>query len=569
MKCLRTSLLLVLLSMSAQPVLSQTINHPGYFYDEYITGVSFHTTMAMIAENDFLILNQKNGKVRRFIDGVFVGDVLDLPVAGGNHRGLIGICLDPDFNLNGRVYLFYSYALQDGGAWIENRAERFIWNGATLTSDMILLTIPYDPDQNNSEIMQGGILGIGPDKKLYVSVGCLGRGTFDNPRIEQNTGGTNVAGAGAIYRLNLDGTIPSDNPFVGESNHYLRAIYVYGLRNCFGHTFDPLTGRFWMTENGPEVYDEINTFLPGANSGWRKIMGPDYRNAQFFDNNYTSYNASDLVYLPGAHYQDPVFSVLPTSGFTSITFIHSHKYSAPLRDSALVGESVGLRLYLYELTENRDDFVLEGLLTDRVADTDEEKNLSQFGIGWGVVTDIKIGPDGYLYILSYTEGKVYRIRPLNDLVLAKEMLVTVGQLLSGSVEKTHYTDNQYVKLRARVGRGGEIAAQIQLSSSAPPPTSVKTLNELAFKTSVKTSKILIQEIHLYNNNTSEWELVSTGLTSTSDKVTTLTVNSNISRFVNPTTGEVKAQISWKALASAIGFPPEINVDEATWTFKYN
>jgi hypothetical protein len=83
-----------------------------------------------------------------------------------------------------------------------------------------------------------------------------------------------------LYRcvkpLNDDGSIPNDNPFGGQLAKY----YAYGVRNSFGLAFDPLTGELWDTENGPDSYDEVNLVLPGFNSGWEKIMGPNSRDPQ-------------------------------------------------------------------------------------------------------------------------------------------------------------------------------------------------------------------------------------------------------------------------------------------------
>lgn len=548
---------------------AQVLNLSGYFYDNYITGLSQPTVMAILSPNQFLVCEKATGKVKHFLNGVYQGDALDLTVANNSERGLLGICLDPDFSTNNRVFLYYSYALTDGGSWIDNRVERYVWNGSTLTFDMTLITFPFDATQSNGPNHDGGILRIGPDKKLYIATGDLNRGRFTNPRIEQNTSTTAVAQAGAIYRLNLDGTIPADNPFAGETNSYIRSMFAYGVRNCYGMMFDSLTGRFWMTDNGPNVYDEINTFEAGANVGWLKIMGPDSRNATYSENGNTAYNAADLIYLPGAFYVDPIFSYLSPIGIAAIGFMNSHKFSPPVQGSALIGEANNGGIYMFQLNANRDDFILEGALADRVADNTTERNTNRVGTTWGIITDIQIGPDGYLYLVSLSQGKVTRIRPENDLTLAKDFLVTVGQLIGGNVNQTHFSDDDYMKLRARVGRGGEVAAQVQFISTAPPTTSAKTLQELKYTTEIKTSRILVQEVHLYNYNNSDWELVSSSLTSTSDKVETVSITTNINRFINSANREIKAQITWKALASAIGFPPEISIDEATWRFIYN
>ena len=90
-----------------------------------------------------------------------------------------------------------------------------------------------------------------------------------------------------IFRINDDGTAPSDNPFASQPN--LAKYYAYGIRNGFGLAFDPLSGELWDTENGPNAYDEINLVRPGFNSGWERIMGPVSRDPQ---------GTSDLVQFP-------------------------------------------------------------------------------------------------------------------------------------------------------------------------------------------------------------------------------------------------------------------------------
>ncbi|MER3407746.1 MAG: quinoprotein glucose dehydrogenase, partial [Nitrososphaera sp.] len=99
----------------------------------------------------------------------------------------------------------------------------------------------------------------------------------------------------------------SDNPFYGDDERLAR-YYAYGIRNSFGMDFDPLTGTLWMTENGPDSYDEINVVRPGFNSGWHKLTGPMGR--------WPGMTEDSLMQLQGSHYQDPVFSWKQPVGVT-------------------------------------------------------------------------------------------------------------------------------------------------------------------------------------------------------------------------------------------------------------
>ncbi|OYT74572.1 MAG: hypothetical protein CFK49_07710 [Armatimonadetes bacterium JP3_11] len=401
---------------------AQTLSDTNLTYETVVSsGVSFPIAIEFLDPADpsrFFVIEKNSGRVKLVQNGVVVSTVLDLPVNYASERGLLGIALHPQFATNGYVYLYYTRSSTTGDSstqanWTDNRVERYRWNGSALVEPTLIVSFPRDTTQNNGPNHNGGVILFGPDGKLYGVTGDLNRGTLGNPRIEQNTSDTAVAGVGGIFRLNPDGSIPTDNPFVSHADSRIRQLWAYGIRNSFGMTFDSLTARLWMTENGPNVYDEINLVGRGFNSGWLKIMGPDSRDATYNENGSQPYDASSLVYLPNAYYADPVFSWLQPIGVTSIAFVRSARFEPSLRDTAIVGESNNGGLYQFTLNAERNDFVLAGALADRVADSVAERNLSRIGTNWGVVTDMRIGPDGYLYVVSIFSNRVYRIRPVN------------------------------------------------------------------------------------------------------------------------------------------------------------
>ena len=370
--------------------------------------------------NEFLVAERATGRIRHIRNGVIQSTVLDLAVNSAGERGLLGMVFDPDFDQNGYVYVYYSASQSgadstDANDWVANRVERYRWNGTALVEPLLIFEVPYDPTQQNSVYHHGGVLRFGPDRKLYLSVGDMGRGGFSKPRIEQNTSSTAVAGAGGIYRINPDGSIPPDNPFVAHPDPRIQKLWAYGIRNCFGITFDPLTGNLWITDNGPEVYDEINLVRRGMNGGWTKIMGPDARNALGSWSQNRSWDATDLVMLPNARYADPLFSLADSIGIVAIFFVRSARYAPHLRDQCLVADDNLLQIYLLPMRTDREDFLLSGTVADRVADTPEERDAFRWSWGWGIVTDMKIGPDGFLYVCSlFAPARgVYRIRPVN------------------------------------------------------------------------------------------------------------------------------------------------------------
>ena len=183
--------------------------------------------------------------------------------------------------------------------------------------------------------------------------------------------------------------------------------FAYGIRNSFGITFDPITGYLWDTENGEANYDEINLVKPGFNSGWYQVMGPISR---------SNITQRDLVNFKGSHYSDPVFSWYNAIGVTDIEFLKSSKLGEKYAYNIFVGDINNGNLYYFELNKTRtglrfDNPNTQHGLTDLVADNKDEVSEITFGTGFGGITDIKTGPDGFLYILSYGNGSLYRIVP--------------------------------------------------------------------------------------------------------------------------------------------------------------
>jgi aldose sugar dehydrogenase len=194
--------------------------------------------------------------------------------------------------------------------------------------------------------------------------------------------------------------------------------FAYGIRNSFGIAFDPVSGTLWDAENGDKDYDEINVIHPGFNSGWKKVMGPISR-----DSNITE---SQLFNLPGSKYADPVFSWFKSIGVTDIEFLNSSKLGDKYKNNIFVGDITKGNLYYFEVNENRTGLKFaddnngqqssspssSGLL-DKVADNKNEVSAITLATGFRGITDIKTGPDGFLYILTFDEksgeGKIYRI----------------------------------------------------------------------------------------------------------------------------------------------------------------
>jgi len=261
---------------------------------------------------------------------------------------------------------------------------------------------------------------------------------------------------GVILRLNDDGSTPSDNPFYaagasmgGAAGDAVQRIYAYGLRNCFGMAFDPLSGALWEQENGDDAFSEINRVDPGFNSGWTQIMGPPERIAQFkaiettvtpvpadpFASTYfglqqlrwSPVNIADtpaealarLFMLPGAHYSAPEFSWKFEVAPGGIGFVKGRALGPQFEGDLFVAAArpflQGGHLFRLNLTGNRRKVAVDDpRLEDRVADNLHKWEITEsesllVGRNFGVGTDVQTGPNGHLYVVSLSNGAIYEI----------------------------------------------------------------------------------------------------------------------------------------------------------------
>lgn len=499
----------------------------GFRADNVVTGLTQPTVMEFIGPTRFLVCEKTTGRVKHYLNNTLQTISLDLNVANNSERGLLGMCLDPNFAQNNFVYLYYSNAATDGGTWLDNRVEKFVWDGTNLTFSQTLIVFPFDGAQSNGPNHDGGIIMIGPDQKLYIITGDLNRN-----RLEQNQSSTAIAGVGAVHRINLDGTVPSDNPFFSHSNQMVKTYYAYGVRNSYGLTFDPVTNIIWDTENGPSNYDEINPILPGFNSGWNKLMGPDSRN---------SLNASDLVYLSGAYYSDPVFSWLSTIAPTALKFIDTYQFGGDEFRNLFVGDANFGNLYLFTMDPSRTAFVYKPGTEDRVADSTAEQNLYRWGSSLGSVTDIEIGPDKFIYIVSLSNGRITRIKPVDVVAAAESYTLIRGALAGGTIASLHGPDDDRLSLRRGVVLTNEAPVSIQTTATASVASTTQL--ELVVE-SFSTHTGIPQKVELLNQQTGQFETLINNTTTTSETATSVVVTTNPNRFINSGNRQVVIRASY-------------------------
>jgi glucose/arabinose dehydrogenase len=361
-------------------------------------GLKFPTSMRFLDESNILVLQKNDGQVRLVSDGVLRKEpVMRADVANEVERGLLGVAIWNGIN-DTSVFLYITEKDDDA---IRNRVYKYSynWDDRTLAGRTLILDLPGEPGPYHN----GGKIAIGDDGYLYVVIGdtALGGGRLDN-----QVSGREPDDKSVVLRVDRDTGMPAqDNPFYhyGEMKK-LKRYYAYGIRNSFGLDFDPVSHSLWITENGPDRYDEINMVRPGFNSGWHKVTGPIAR---------TNMTVDDLVMFDGAKYRDPAFSWYLPVGVTDIEFFNSTKLGEKYENNIFVGDINNGYLYFFEVNGNRTGLqVHDPRLLDLVADPDEgNRELSSiiFGEGFERITDIETGPDGYLYILTYDDGKIYRI----------------------------------------------------------------------------------------------------------------------------------------------------------------
>jgi len=394
------------ISSSAAPAHAQpSISEPNLSAELVLDGLSSPTSIAFLDENNILLL-EKEGSVRLISNGQMQPQpVLQLEgVESKNERGLLGIEA-----MDGKVLLYVT----ESGAQVEgiptegevrNRVYSYTWDGTSLTNPQLLLDLPSGPGTNH----QGGKIKIGPDNQLYVIVGEMQR----EGQLQNFQSGPAPDDTGVILRVNpADGSPSPGNPLSSDPASPLSKYYAYGIRNSFGIDFDPVTGKMWDAENGEDVFDEINQVEPGFNSGWKQVMGPMGK---------TGVSESNLVNMPGAQYADPAFSWAESRGVTDIEFFNSTAFGPSYENGIFVGDITTGTLFYFEPNADRTGINLasDPLLSDLIADSDDEISGVTFGTGFTGITDIETGPDGNLYILTFDRGaeglgSLYRILPSN------------------------------------------------------------------------------------------------------------------------------------------------------------
>ncbi|MGE2832747.1 PQQ-dependent sugar dehydrogenase [Mycobacterium sp. SMC-4] len=314
-----------------------------------------------ILDDGRIIVAEKTGAIRMVENGVLRPQPLvTLAVSTLGERGIAGLEVDPDFDNTGYLYVAYTTTT--------NQLSRFTVVGDTVAEGSELVLV--QSDQAAAANHHGGALGFGPDGKLYWGVG-------DNARPGNAQDLTNIHGK--ILRLNPDGSVPTDNPALGDGA--LPLIYAYGLRNPFRLTFAP-TGQLLVADVGQSSWEELNLVTAGANYGWPGAEG------------LCTSDCADVV--------DPIYTY-PRGGGAAITSVLVYNGSAfgpDFRGKVFIADTV--QGWIRVLTCSPD--------FTACADPKE------FDPDAGYTVVLREGPDGNIYQLVYDSGSLVRISPAGDAV---------------------------------------------------------------------------------------------------------------------------------------------------------
>lgn len=331
---------------------------PGFRDTVLVNGLTLPTACEFAPDGRLFIL-EKQGKVKIFKEGFLLKDpALALSVSQESERGLLGIAFDPEFGNNHFVYLYYTTAASNP----KNRVSRFVVNGDRI--DPATETILVDGIRSDAGNHNAGCLRFGNDGKLYISTGDGG----SNSRLSQGLDNIN----GKILRINKDGSIPPDNPFVGQAGRR-GEIWCYGLRNPWRFDFDRTNGKMLIADVGQNTWEEIDFGIRGANYGWPEAEGES----------------------SNPNFVNPIYVYNHDGGSASITG------GIFYRGSTFPQEYQGVFFF--------GDYVLGFIRALKLTSSNTVESVQTFSPDTGQVVHFASGPDGALYSVIL-DGQIRRIQ---------------------------------------------------------------------------------------------------------------------------------------------------------------
>lgn len=302
-----------------------------------------------------ILITEKEGKLIHFENGMKT-EIENLPeIYVRGQGGFMDIELHPNYEQNGWVY--FTYASQEGKG---NGGNTTLMRAKLKDNQLVDKEVLYKASPNSRKGQHfGSRIAFDKENHIYFSIGDRGNRDENPQDITRD--------CGKIYRLNDDGSIPKDNPFINQKNAK-KAIFSYGHRNPQGMEINPFTNEIWAHEHGPKGGDEINIIKKGENYGWPKVSyGVNYSGTKFTDKTYSPKMKSPI------HYWTP--SIAPSG----MAFINSDKYGK-WKGNLLVG-SLKFQYVSRCILKGNKVFKEVKLLKDI-----------------GRVRSIEQGLDGYIYV---------------------------------------------------------------------------------------------------------------------------------------------------------------------------
>ncbi len=338
---------------------------------EVASGLEHPWGMAFLPDGGVLV-TERGGRLRIVgADGRVAAPVAGVPAVDAvGQGGLLDVALDPDFAANRLIYLSYTEPRGDGNATAVARGRL-----SDSRLDQLQVIFRQQPALAGRHHF-GSRLVFSRDGRLFVTLGDRYK--------EKDRAQTLDSHLGKVIRIERDGRIPADNPFVDRPGA-LPEIWSYGHRNVQGAALHPASGDLWTNEHGPKGGDELNRTLPGRNYGWPAITyGVDYSGAII----------SDKTAAPGM--EQPAHYWVPSIATSGLAFCTSQRFPR-WQGNAFVGGLRSQQLVRLELEGDRvvhEEVLLKGIVEQRVR-------------------DVKLGPDGYIYLLTdEKDGRLLRIEPV-------------------------------------------------------------------------------------------------------------------------------------------------------------
>ncbi len=332
---------------------------PANFQSTLVAGSGLNGPSAFeFAPDGRIFILERAGKVKIYKNGqVLATPFVDLPSAASGDRGLIGIAFDPDFNTNHYVYFWYT----SSGDFM-NRLVRFTATGDVATDGPVQI---YQTALPSQELHVGGGLAFGSDGKIYIGIGDNG----------YSANAQNMAVPfGKMMRINKDGTIPADNPYVGQAN-VLPEIWAHGLRNPWRAQFDSVTGRLYVSDVGDNSWEEVNMISRAGNYGWPTVEG------------MCTVNCGNFI--------DPVHTYFHDDVSSAVT-------GGPVYRGDMFPESYQGRYFFADYARG----FIKSLSLNAAGTVGTP---SDFDLSAGSVVDLKEAYDGSIYYITYYPGRLYRI----------------------------------------------------------------------------------------------------------------------------------------------------------------